>query len=199
MKKVIAIILVAVVALVAGFSLHWLLPKNVNEPVVNASTLEQGIFSIGEIATLEYDYTNVADLKHSLEIQGWQVPLTQKSLIVVLDGTMKIGVEASGITVNLSEIEKKVDVTLPKAKILSHEIHEKDMRVLDETTNLFNPISVEDYKTVAVAQKEEMENKVKSGDMFTRAQDDAMKMIRSFIEQTLPEDYTVDVKVTEAE
>ncbi|WP_370807359.1 DUF4230 domain-containing protein [Faecalibacillus intestinalis] len=40
------------------------------------------------------------------------------------------------------------------AKILSHEIDENSIEVYDESSNIFNQISINDYKSFATKEKE---------------------------------------------
>ncbi|MFQ9072278.1 MAG: DUF4230 domain-containing protein [Faecalibacillus faecis] len=42
----------------------------------------------------------------------------------------------------------ELNITLPAAKILSHEIDEKSIEVYDESSNIFNQISINDYKSL---------------------------------------------------
>ncbi|MCL2107230.1 MAG: DUF4230 domain-containing protein [Oscillospiraceae bacterium] len=205
MKKLLVGFVIGIAAAaitVAAVAAAFLLRGNsgtANSTVVNVSSLQQRIVSIGELATVAYDYTNVVDSQDSLAIKGWDVPLTKKSFIVVLDGTMKIGIDASGISVDADEEEKAVLITILSAKILSHEIHEKTLRVLDEKSGLFNPVHIEDYTTLAALQKQAMEDKVSEGDMFARAESDAVKMLRTLIDEIVPAEYTVTVAVSAAE
>jgi len=161
--------------------------------VVNIANLRQQILSIGELATLQYDYTNVIDKKDSLKIKDWSIPLTEKSVIVVLDGTMKLGVDLSGITVEASEDTQTIAVTIPGAGFISHVIHEDTLRVLDEKSGLFNPIQIEDYTTLAASQKKAMEKKVAKDGLLARAENEAVKMLRVLIERIVPGGYTVNI------
>jgi len=185
---------VSVTLLVRGGFPGKLLEVN-NSTVVNVTNLQQQILSIGELATLEYDYTNVIEMKDSLKIKNFKVPGTQKSFIVSFDGTMKIGIETSGIVIDAPEDAQTIFITVPKAKILSHEIHEETLKVLDQKSGLFNVVKIEDYATLATAQKQAMADKVSASDMITRAQNDAVKMLQSLIAGIVPEGYTVEVGV----
>jgi len=198
MKKLftgIAIAVIAVAATAAVFFLRGNFAAVSSSSTVNVSNLQQQILSIGELATVEYDYTNVVDSQTSRTIKGRNVPLTKKSFIVALDGTIKIGIDIAEGSFDVNEDTKTVSVIVPKAKILSHEIHEDTLRVLDEKSGLFNPISIEDYTTLAASQKKAMEDKVAGGDMFERAENDAAKMLQTLIEGVVPEEYTVEVTV----
>ena len=165
----------------------------VKDTVVDVANLQHQILSIGELATLEYNYKDVITLKDSHSIRGWNIPLTQKSFIITLEGTMKIGIDASDISINASEHTRTISLTVPKAKILSHELHEGTVEVLEETSGLFNPVSIDDWTAMAVAKKQDMEDKVFESDMLVRAENDAVRMLQALIVGVVPEGYTVNV------
>ena len=73
--------IVVVICFIGGVFLGK--PMLSNKTVVNVSTLEQQILSIGELATLQYNYKNAVVLKNSRDIKGWDIPLTQKSFDVI--------------------------------------------------------------------------------------------------------------------
>jgi len=174
----------------AFFSGPLKIEKNTELKMFN---LQQQIESIGELATLEYNYSTLIRMKDSRSLKNWNIPLTQKSFIIVVDGTMKIGIDASKIDVDVSETSKTISITIPKAKVLSHELHEDTLEVLEESSGLFNRVSIEDWPAMAIAKKQEMEDKVSDNDVFTRAGNDAAKMLKSLITGVVPEDYTVNV------
>ena len=164
-----------------------------NETIVNISNLERQILSIGELVTLQYNYKNVIQLKDSRQIRGWNIPLTQKTLITTVRGTMKIGIDTSDITIDSSEPNRAISIAVPKAKIISHELYEDTLEVLEESSGLFNPICIEDWATEATAQKQAMEADASDSDMFARAQNDAVVILKAFIEGVIPEEYTVNI------
>jgi len=192
---VVVLLLVGAAIWISGYlrAKSWEKPIIADDTVVDVSTLQQQILSIGELATLEYNYKNVVTLKNSHQIIGWNIPLTQKSFIIVYDGTMKIGIDTSDILINASEHTKTISITVPKAKILSHELHEDSVEVLEEKSGLFNPVSITDWATMAVSEKQKMEETVSASDMFTRAQNDAVKMLQALIGGIVPANYTVNV------
>jgi len=194
---VIIVVIVALAVIVLKIS-GWLsgAPLEVESNIsIDTAALEEQILSIGELATIEYYYQTVIMYEDSHAILGWDIPFTQKSFIIVIDGRMKIGIDTSDIRVNASEQAHSISVTLPKAKILSHELLEDTMVVMDESSGLFNPVSIEDWSTMAVEQKESMAEKVNETDLFKRAEDDAVRMIQALIESVAPDEYTITVSI----
>ena len=64
--------------------------------------------------------------------------------------------------------------------MLSHVINEDSVKLLDEKSGLFNPISVTDYTGFVTKQKQNMEDK-KLRDLFTQAQKNAETMIKALL------------------
>jgi len=199
-KKYVIIVVVVILLCIVAFAAFRIggffpgsLPEVVNETVINVSNLQQQIVSIGELATTEYNYRNVIVMQDSHSILGWDIPFTQRSYIIMVEGTMKIGIDASDISVSASEENKIISIIVPKAKILTHVLHEDTIEVLEENSGLFNRVRIEDWATMAIAQKEEMEEKISDTDIFNRAENDAVRMLQALISGVVPEDYTVNV------
>ena len=164
-----------------------------SNPVLNVISLEEQILAIGELATLQYDYKTLIQSADSRQIKGWTIPLTQKSVIIAVDGTIKIGVDMSEVSINASEEEKIISISVPKSKILSHELHEDTIAVLEEKSGLFNRISIEDWPVMAISEKQAMVDKVSESDMFARAGNDAVRMLQSLISSIITEGYNIEV------
>jgi len=193
-----AAVLIIVITAIIAFRIGGFLQGNPleieSETVVNITTLEHQILTIGEIATLQYYYRNLIVMEDSHKIFGWNIPLTQKSFIIRVDGVINIGIDASEIIINANENTKTIQITIPSAKILSHELKEETMVILDESSGLFNPVSIEDWSIMAVEEKGVIEEEAKESDMFTRAEEDAVRMLQALIEGVVPDNYTVIVK-----
>ena len=81
---------------------------------------------------------------------------------------------------------------MPKATILSHEIDQNSLEILDETKNIFNRIQIEDYNTFQVEQKKICEDYALERGLLDKAYDNAKKVITEMI-HTVPDakDYPV--------
>jgi hypothetical protein len=198
--KVALVVVLIVVAIVAAlFIKNWFESKT---PVIeekneiDITTIEESIRTIAELATLSHNYTDVCAFSEqkTMTLFGveFTLPGTTKSFIICYDGEMKIGVDASQISVRADD--GHITLTLPKAKVLSHVIKEDSVKLLDEKSGLFNPISVTDYTGFITEQKQSMEDKALSSGLFTQAQDNAEAQIRGLL-LLLPgiaEEYEVD-------
>ena len=130
---------------------------------ITSTALTQKIRDINELAVSEYDYTKSrGEFSNSLKFNGWTVPLTQKSFLITYEGKLKAGVHLSDV--QIEKTDNKIIVKTSAVKILSNEIDENSIKVYDETKNIFNQISITDYKTFrkgteGESRKEAIKNK----------------------------------------
>lgn len=177
-KNILIIIIIAVIFFMAGK--FW--PTQEEPTRMTSDLLLQQIQSISELATVEYSYTNMGKFENQATFYGWKVPFTTKSFIISYDGKIKAGIDMSLVDVNIDGNTIQIDI--PEAKILSHEIDETSIEVFDETHNIFNQISITDYNQFAIDQKESMEEKVIEKGLIEEAQDKAESTIKTFIQSS---------------
>ena len=121
-----------------------------------------------------------------------KVPFTTKSFILTYDGTIKAGVDLDGAAVDISGTT--VTVTLPEARILSHEIDEGSVEVFDEKTSIFNPFTVEDFTSFQADQKAAMEERALSRGLLEEARSKAVSSVKQLLAAALPDTYTVEIQ-----
>lgn len=164
-----------------------------SKPEISSTALAQQLQEVNELAVLDYNYTKVGKFENSLKLNGWSIPLTKKSFLLTYAGRIQAGVDMSAMEVNVKG--KKILVTLPEVRILNNVLDEKSIEVYDETKNIFNPISINDYKTFATKQKERVEDEAIENGLLSEAATKAQSTIRKFL-QMIPEikdDYTIEV------
>lgn len=161
------------------------------EPSYSSDTIGNEIKDISEFAAMDYRYTNVGKFENQLEFYGWDVPFTSKSFIITYDGSMKLGVDGDKVAVDVSG--NKINITLPEISILSHEIYEDSIEVMDQSKNIFNQIQVEDYTGFANDRKKDMEEKIKTNDVYTQAEERVKSQLKAMLTAMpgLSEKYTV--------
>ena len=108
-----------------------------------------------------------------------KIPFSSKRFIVSYDGSILAGVDLKQAEVKVTG--KKVTVTLPAAEILSHEIDEKSLKVFDETKNIFNPLTIENYNNFYADQKSEMEAKASQNGLFVQAEEQAELVVKQVL------------------
>ncbi len=169
------------------------------EPVVTSSTVSDQLSALQELVTTEYIYTNAGKYETQNQIhiigQGINIPFTGKRFIVAYDGRIKVGVDLSKAKIDVNADARTVTVVLPDSEIVSHETFEDTLVVLDETNNVFNPISIENYTEFVSGQKAAMEQKAIDRGVLTNAGAEAKTIVRAFL-SLLPgmEGYNLTVK-----
>lgn len=163
------------------------------EPNITSTALTQQLQDINELATVEYHYTKVGEFENSLKLNGWSIPLTKKHFLLTYAGTLKAGVNMNDAKVTIHN--KKIIVKVPDVKVLNNSIDEKSIEVYDESKNIFNPISVDDYKTFALQQKTKVEEEAIENGILSEAATKTQKSIRMFLEMIpdLKDHYTIEV------
>ncbi|WP_294580077.1 DUF4230 domain-containing protein [uncultured Thomasclavelia sp.] len=187
---IIAIIIVCLLIFFAGTQFA----SNSDEPKITSTGLTQQLQDIEELATLSYNYTKVGEFSNSLQFNGWDIPLTQKSFLITYDGSLKAGIKMDKIQVDISD--NIITVSIPEIEILSNEIDESSIEVYDETRNIFNPISVNDYATFATSQKEAVEAEAIENGLLSEAATRTQDTIKKYL-NALPgveDNYDIEVQ-----
>ena len=122
----------------------------------------------------------------------YQLTYITKSFILTYDGTIKAGVDLDGAAVDISGTT--VTVTLPEARILSHEIDEDSVEVFDEKASIFNPFTVEDFTSFQADQKAAMEERALSRGLLEEARSKAVSSVKQLLAAALPDTYTVEIR-----
>ena len=184
----------AVLLLLLAFWLGALWRGREQQPVITSDLLGQQLQTVQELVSVEYHYTNMGKFENQVDFYGWKVPFTTKSFIVSYDGVIKAGVDLSTARVQVDEATQTITITLPEGQSLSHEIPEESIEVFDETHNLFNPITIEDYTGFTRDQKAAMEQRAIEEGLLTEAGEKARTAVEAFL-SLLPgmEEYALEI------
>lgn len=172
--------------------------SNSDEPEITSTGITQQLQDIEELATLSYNYTKVGEFSNSLQFNGWDIPLTQKSFLITYDGQLKAGIKMDKIKVDVSN--DNITVSIPDIEILSNEIDESSIEVYDESRNIFNPISVNDYATFATSQKEAVEAEAIENGLLSQAATKTQDTIKKYLNAIpgIEGNYQINVKFIES-
>ena len=159
--------------------------------------MENQLQQISQLATVRYSYTNMGQFENSNEFYGIKLPFTTKSFIVAYDGTIIAGVDLTQAKVSVTD--QKVTISLPAPQILSHEVDPNSLEVFDETTSIFNPITIEDYTGFQADQQGVMEEKAIQSGLLTQAKNQAETAIGGLITPLLQEGQALEIAVADPE
>ncbi len=169
--------------------------------LVKVEVLQTDIQSIGELATMEYLYSDANAYADTKQLFGHNVPLTTKSFVLKWDGVIKAGIrDLNRITVTVDDPAAALDgegesggeeapedmtvhitVRMPRAELLSHEIDHDSIVTVDESNTVFNAISSKDVNTLINESMVLMEERVKESDLLNKAEENARELIRQMI------------------
>ena len=177
---VIAIIVLVIAIFFAG--VHY--ASGSNNDKITSTTIKNQLTEINELALYSYDYSKVGKFSNKLSFNGWKIPLTQKNFIITYDGSIKAGIDLKQAKISI--YNDQLNITLPAAKILSHEIDENSIEVYDESSNIFNQISINDYKSFATKEKKKNEKEAISNGILEKSKTKAEQTLTTYL-QAIPE------------
>lgn len=175
--------LVAVLALVTGISVG-----SDGKMKLDGGEIKSELVDIGEMATVEYNYTHVATLSKQKSIKiadVFKIDLpgswAKSSLVYSVDGCIKFGYDFSQIDVNLDNANKVVTVTLPEVKVISNELDQSTVKILDQKNGIFKLVGAQDiFDSEQQIKDEELKLAQEKG-----AEDSAQTNAATIIQNTL--------------
>lgn len=166
------------------------------ETLISSETVESSIKEAKELTTLKYHYKNIASFENSQEFQGFKLPFTTKRFLYTYAGVIHAGVDLDKVKVDVNNEDKTVSVTLPKSKILSHDIDEKSVMFYDEKNSIFNPLELEDYSNFRKEEEAKVEKEAIDKGLLDEAYEQSKKAVEDIlnINPEIAEHYTINVK-----
>ena len=191
-KKIVFILIFILIAFIGGM----FFANKQTEPEITSTLIQNRIEQASDLVTTKYHYTKVGKFENSLNLNGWSIPLTNKYFILTFEGEIQLGTDLSKANIEISD--STIHVTVDKPTVISNSIDESSIEVYDETKNIFNPISVSDYKAFAVKQKEKALSEAKKKGLMKTAQKNTEKSIKQII-SIIPDtdDYNIEVTFKE--
>ncbi len=166
---------------------------------VTIDLIKSEIKSIGELATIEYLYTDTGKFEDAKQAWGINIPFTSKSFITKWDGIIKAGVNIDKIITEINDANKEIIVHIPNAEILSHEVDSESIEILDEKDGLFNKVTVENTVQFEAISKDAMEERAIENGILDKAFENAKEIIEKLINNDVVQEqgYTIKFEVLE--
>lgn len=178
-KRIFIIILLIGLALFAAFFYGKRQMRSEMEPEITSSLIYNKLVSAKELTTLKYHYTNMGHFENQNTFYGYKVPFTSKEFIVSYEGIINAGIDLNKMKVDVGD--KSIEVRIPAAEILSHEIYEDSLKVYDERESIFNRIDIEDYNDFSKDQKSEIEKKAIKKGLLKEADEESKRAIEEIL------------------
>jgi len=171
---------IATIGVLVGRSMNGgqiLTPKQETSIHVNV----REVFPVAEFISLVYRYTAVIKDVNSKEMFGFPVPGTEKKLLAVIDGTIKLGINCKDMKIDTIRTDT-LFIKLPPIKILAHELHPETAEVYDQRNGIFNKYRATDHFAIEARQKSETELNVRANaDIIKQARTATEYAFRSFL------------------
>lgn len=154
-------------------------PVFANKDAMLMETVARLKENVKELATIKYYYTDVGSFENYNEVIGLRIPMTTKKFIVSYDGTLTIGVKLNKMQVDL--VGNRIEVKLPKAEVLNHEMDENSTKFFDQKSSAFNPIKLNDFTEFLAVKKQSSINKIVTHTLLEEAREEAKKIIKQLM------------------
>ncbi|MCI7238020.1 MAG: DUF4230 domain-containing protein [Anaerococcus sp.] len=190
------IILVGLVVLVFGSYFLGMKAGVFNaKPEISSDIVLEQLQDVKELTTLKYTYTNVGSFENENEFYGVKIPFTLKKFIVSYDGNLSAGIDLDDVEVNVDNKGKKINITMPKAKILSHQIDEDSLTIFDEKNSIFNQFKIEDFQQFRVAEMKKVENDMIEKGFLDQAEERSKQAVIDIlnVNPIISEEYQVNI------
>jgi len=178
-------VLLAVAAAVIGFmvarpgSIVGDIATSKQETSIHTTVRE--VLPAAEFVSLHYRYTSVIKDVNSREMFGVQIPGTEKKLLAVIDGTLKLGIDCRKIQIDTTRTDT-LFLKFPPIKIISHELHPETAEVYDQKNGMFNRYKAKDLFILESKQKAEIELNIdKNYELISQARTATEYAFRSFL------------------
>lgn len=163
-------------------------------PKISQTSVREQLQSASELITTKYHYSEVGRYENSLEINGWSIPLTNKYFILTYEGEVQLGVDLAQADISVKN--STIQIELPPIQVLSNTIDENSIEVYNESKNVFNPISINDYKEFAIQQKNKVDEELKEKQIYETAEENTIQSIEKILllSDNVNENYTIQVQ-----
>lgn len=194
--KVLSGIVIIALLLGGGYLLYNYIGKKIgnmssHETVNDVQVIKEKLEEAAELNTGSYLCTDVITSADSKKFKDWKIPFTKKSFVMRYDGVVKAGIK------NLAQAEvsrkgKTIVIKLPQVEITEVKIDNDSFMQLDESNNIFNPITAEDVNKAQKDLKEKMRRKAEEKGILDIAKSNAEALISGMVKNV---DRDSDIKI----
>lgn len=182
-KKTIKYIIVTIVAIeIANYSgcisLKWQFFQR-EKTSYTSDAIREELVKIGELATLQYNYTIVSDLVYTNKT-AW-IFSNEDRLIYSIDGVIKLGIDCNNLEIDCDNDNRILTVYLPPVKILSHELDESSYHEYLMKGN----ISTSEFNETRIDDKIEQEKKIEENGIKEQALENAKDTLGNILKAAI--------------
>lgn len=184
----------AVVFAIAGFTGIFAFSHTEEKTSITSTQLKSSLEQASDLITTKYYYSEIGKFDNSYELNGWSIPFTEKSFILTYQGEAQLGFKTSELDVQVQG--NKIYVKCPSIEVLSNSIPSESVEVYDQSYNIFNQVSIDDYLQFETEQKAQAVKRMQESGVFEKAQGDARAAIVQLLNMIpqIQESYAIDVE-----
>lgn len=183
MKKIIifALSLIMVIGLGFAFTQYGIGMFRIEEKSeLNVSSVLEKVTQISQLDTVEMHFSEILDYQSALSINGFDLPFTEKKFIFTVKAKVQSGIDLASLTEeNIQITDKKIALTLNRAKITSKEILE--YRAFSEVDGIGNPVTTEDTLNTLNNFTERLEKQALENGILEKAEENAKLVLENFL------------------
>lgn len=184
----------AILILLASFGGCFAFSQAEENTKITSTQLKSSLEQASDLITTKYYYSQIGKFENSYELNGWSIPFTEKNFILTYQGEAQLGFKTSDLEVNVNG--NKISVKCPPIEVLSNSIPSESVEVYDQSYNIFNQVSVDDYLQFETEQKALAVERMQTTGVFEQAQKDARTAIIQLLNMVpeIQEAYAIDVE-----
>ena len=165
---------------------------NKHEVVNSVEVIKEKLEAAAELNTGSYLCTDVITRADSRKFKDWKILFTEKSFIVQYDGVVKAGIKDL-TKAQITQEGKTIIIKLPEVEVTGIEIDNDSFKKLDESNNIFNPITVEDLNEAQKDLKEKMYDRAVEKGVLDVAKNNAETVISGMLASSTGE-YNIKIE-----
>ena len=119
--------------------------------------------------------------------------LNRSDFIMVYNATARIGIDVEDIKVDVNNINKKVYITIPHAKVLDVKVDMDSIKYFDTKFALLNIDYKNDANKATSLAEEQAKKKVEEMGVIRMADDQSESLIKGLLQNTIPKNYEVEI------
>ena len=156
---------------------------------VDINVLRQQMAKISELATVSYDYTDIASHKKTEKLWGYDIPFSTSTILIRYSGTIKAGVDINAATITVRD--STVSIALPSPRIIAHSVDPHTIKILNQDNGLFSSIKIADFQAFCMAHQDSMQNAAIASGLLDEASANTMASLELLMAPLRGMGYTV--------
>jgi hypothetical protein len=150
-----------------------------NETKVDDTVWAERVLDDFEFNSLTYYYSELVYAQDVKKLGNIKLPFTEKYTAIQYDGVMKIGINAKDV--EIEQTDSTITITMPQAKILSHEEVTDSWKVVIDRDTIFNQNDISESLDIFKQKKKEREQAAVKSGLLDEAETNAEGQLRTFL------------------